>query len=517
MSWKSMLGKTALALGVVAGAATLYVQATKPDRPVVTLHPAGPLMLTGVTIVDVRDGAHNPGQSVLMDGGRIIRIGPGDLAPGDTAVQRVDATGRFVVPGYNDMHTHALGPADPSGSLALMLVNGITGFRQMHGSNELLDERRTSRLPIGKDAPALLTMPGALLTPFTANDPAMAVATVREEKENGADFIKIGLVSRPVLYAALAEARRLNLPVAGHVPPAVDVVDAARRGMHAIEHLGPSDGALVACSSAHDELRRELDALPTMKGPPVRLAFLDGIAGYILDRLVVNPAVLTSPDDTRRREILVRTFDEPRCRQVARELKASGNWQVPTLIRRKTSEQADDPTFANDPNLRFMDPKTVDLWRATTKKYVEKVPADARQLFRADYALGQRVVKIFDEEGVPMLTGSDSVGAGWTIPGFSLHQEFDELAKAGLPPLRILQMTTIDAARFLGRTTTMGSVEPGHNADLVLLDADPTQNVANLHRIVGVVRAGFYYDKPALDALKEHVAAGGGYLPGPAR
>lgn len=512
MGLRSKLAKGVLALGVVIAGIHVYGEATKPARPVVTLPKAARLMLMDVIIVDPRDGKLTPGQSVLMDGGRIVGIGAGDLASGDKGVQRVTATGKYLVPGYNDMHAHPLGSDDPSGSLALMLANGITGFRQMHGSDDLLDERRASRLPIGKDAPALLSMPGALLTPLNASNAQMAVKTVREEKAAGADFLKVGLVSRPVLYAVLTEAKRLGMPVAGHVPPSVDVVDAAQRGMGAIEHLGPSDGALVACSSAHDRLRRELDAVPAMKGPPVRLPFLDGIAEYFLNKLVVNPAVQTKPDDTRRRAILVKTFDEARCRKVARELRAAGNWQVPTLIRRKASEQADDPAFARDPNLRFMPPETVELWRSTTARYVEKVPAQARRLFREDYALGLRVVKIFDEEGVPMLAGSDAVGAGWEVPGFSLHQEFDELAKAGLSPLRILQMTTIDSARFLGRTTTMGTVESGRNADLLLLDGDPTRDVANLHRIAGVVRAGFYYDRVALDALKQRVAAGKGYL-----
>ena len=110
-----------------------------------------------------------------------------------------------------------------------------------------------------------------------------------------------------------------------------------------------------------------------------------------------------------------------------------------------------------------------------------------------------------------MLAGSDESG-GWEVPGFSLHVEFDELAKVGLSPLRILQMTTCDAAEFLGRTGTMGSVGPGKGADLVLLDADPTLDVRNLHRVAGVVRAGFYFGRKDLDALLARVEAGKGHL-----
>jgi imidazolonepropionase-like amidohydrolase len=78
------------------------------------------------------------------------------------------------------------------------------------------------------------------------------------------------------------------------------------------------------------------------------------------------------------------------------------------------------------------------------------------------------------------------------VPGYSLHQEFDELARAGLSPLRVLQTVTLDAAEFLGRTSTLGTVELGKRADLVLLEANPLENVEHLHAIVGVVRAGRY-------------------------
>jgi predicted amidohydrolase len=95
---------------------------------------------------------------------------------------------------------------------------------------------------------------------------------------------------------------------------------------------------------------------------------------------------------------------------------------------------------------------------------------------------------------------------GWEIPGFALHQEFDQLAAAGLTPLRILQTTTLNAAEFLGRTDTTGTVEPGKAADLVLLSGDPIDDVANLHGIAGVVRAGQYYSPEILAATVESVA-----------
>jgi imidazolonepropionase-like amidohydrolase len=103
--------------------------------------------------------------------------------------------------------------------------------------------------------------------------------------------------------------------------------------------------------------------------------------------------------------------------------------------------------------------------------------------------------------------GSDSGGAAWEVPGLALHQEFDELARAGLSPLRVLQMTTWNAAEFMNATDVMGSVAAGKHADLVLLEANPVESVDHLRRICGVVRGGRYLGPADLDALKKKVAA----------
>ena len=129
-----------------------------------------------------------------------------------------------------------------------------------------------------------------------------------------------------------------------------------------------------------------------------------------------------------------------------------------------------------------------------------------RSTYRDHYTRQLNMVRIFDEEGVHMMAGSDVSGSGWEIPGFALHQEFDQLAAAGLTPLRILQMATINAAEFLGRTDAMGALEPGKDADIVLLGANPLESVAHLHDIAGVVRAGRYHSPETLTSTIESIA-----------
>ena len=179
-------------------------------------------------------------------------------------------------------------------------------------------------------------------------------------------------------------------------------------------------------------------------------------------------------------------------------------------MRLRTEYLADLPEYEHDPALPYMPPASVRQWHEVTQRYRELPPA-MLATFRDAYRRSLALTKLLADAGVPMLTGTDNGGG---VPGQSLHQEFDELAKAGLGPLKILQMTTLDPARFLDRLATMGSVAAGKNADLVLLDADPIASAQNLHRIAGVVRAGQYHSAAQLAALKARVKAGQGYLAG---
>jgi len=122
-----------------------------------------------------------------------------------------------------------------------------------------------------------------------------------------------------------------------------------------------------------------------------------------------------------------------------------------------------------------------------------------RATYREAYRRQLAPTKLFADAGVPMMLGTEG---GGQAPGQSIHQEFDELAKTGLSPLKIVQMTTVNPAKFLGRSATMGSIEVGKNADIVLVEGNPVESVQNLHRISGVVRAGFYYSQADLDALR---------------
>jgi imidazolonepropionase-like amidohydrolase len=476
----------------------------RQPRPKVELPISGNLRLDGVTIVDTHDGKLTVGMSILMDKGRIVNITPTKEVTRDPLVSTIDATGKFVVPGFNNMHMHVIDQENSSSVLAIMLADGVTGFRQMTGSPEFLEERREGTLPIGKDAPALLAMPGSLLTPFDAGSTDRVIAEIREQKQQGADFIKVGLVSPDVFFAAIAEGKRVGLPVLGHLQEGVDAAQASRAGFRSIEHLGPGDSIWIGCSTEEAVLLADAAQHPLMKAPPVRVpGFLQKMLMKHLQKRLINPAAFDDAAYTVRLQHAFDTYSGTKCRALAAVFVANQTWNVPTLVRLRTQELADSPEYLSDPAMPYIPVASLKAWREVTDKF-HKLPPAMHATDREAYQRQLALTKLFDDAGVRMMVGTDG---GGQVPGQSIHQEFDELAKAGLSPLKILQMTTLNPAEFLGRRTTMGSIEVGKNADIVLLDRNPVEGVQNLHDISGVVRGGFYYSHADLDALRERAKA----------
>ncbi len=461
-----------------------------------------PLVLIGATVVDTQTGKLTPDATVALAEGKIVSVAAG--APAPATGKTIDARGKYLVPGFLDMHVHSLQDPHPGNSLAMLLAHGITGIRQMAGSPELLERRKAGQLDFGPDTPECLAVPGSLLTFANCPTPEAAVEEVRRQKEQGADFIKSIAVSPKAFFASLDEARRLDLPYGGHLSPGVDVIQASKAGLNFVEHLGPTELQLIKCSKAEFLIRIVLRLRPPAP-PPLSPADMQGMAGKllianpVLFRLNMDPKAL---DKTAR---LVSSFQPDKARTLAVACAENHTWQCPTLIRNETMQFGDEPRFTESPDLRYIPTAVRQLWTEVARQYAEKLNPAAKDTLKRLMDLSLRLVKTFDDNGVEMLAGSD-YGGGWVIPGISLHQEFDLLAQAGLSPLTVLQMTTINGARFLKREAAMGTVAPGKEANLVLLDANPIESVQNLHRIHAVVRDGRFYSPEALAHLKESVA-----------
>jgi imidazolonepropionase-like amidohydrolase len=470
------------------------------------------VVINGVTVVNTRDGSLTPGMAVVVDNGKIARIArAGSVQVAGTA-QTIDASEKYVVPGYIDMHAHVVDAADmPTTPWPLMIANGITGFRQMSGSPELLARGQRLRQEIAAGtvvAPEPLVLVGRLFNTVAEGGragittPAQAVQEVLDQKRVGTDFIKVINVSRDVFFATMEESKRQGLDVVGHLFPSVSGTDASNAGMRAYEHLGAILGnILFDCSTDETAVRRGLIAQAIARseqpGPPP--------APQIIRRILANPTISLRQGEVELIQHAIDTYSEDRCRTMAALLAKNETWQVLTLIRVKAMLMAGLPEFQNDPNLKYVAPAVRTMWREVQEIY-DRTPAAWKETYRQLYEYDLKMVGLFKQAGVKIVAGDD-LGGGWIVPGFGLHREFRELAKAGFSPLEVLQTATLNGAEFLRRTATMGTVEEGKNADLVLLEANPISSAENLDRIWGVVLKGRYYSKSALDKMKDDVEA----------
>ena len=459
------------------------------------------LVLSGVTVVDTRTGNLTTNRAVQIVRGKIQRIVPAGTA---LSGEVIDAAGKFLIPGFLDMHTHVLQQEHAiEASSALLLAHGVTGIRQMAGTTEMLRKRRDGTLSLGEHAPELLTLCGEILTPLNAGTPEAGVAEVKRQKAEGTDFIKTIFVSPKTFFATLEEANRQGLPYDGHMSPGVSLTKASKHGMAAIEHLGPTELTLISTSTKewliNLILRFKPPPSPDLSPNAMEKAGRIMIANPILGRLNTDPDALTK---TKR---LIDSYSDSKARKLSATFVQHGTWQCPTLIRDATMRLGDDPKYTQSSALRYVDASKRTFWDSVAKMFSQKVSASGRDTLKRLGEMELKLTRTYDECGVKMMTGTD-FGGGWVIPGVSLHQEFDLLEQAGLTPLRVLQMTTLRGAEFLKRESTMGTVEEGKNANLVLLDSNPVESIGNLHQVHAVIRAGAFYPKQALEEIKEQVA-----------
>lgn len=430
------------------------------------------LLLNNLTIVDTQTGSLISNMSILCSQGKIKDIAPAGTIIVDNDTKVIDATGKYAVPGYLNMHMHVIGEEYTSQSMEQLLANGVTGFRQMSGSFELLNQWRSGAYTSSTDEPAMLTMPGDIMTPMNATTPEIAVEFVRQQEKAGAGFIKIGGVSSDVFHAIQEEANKLGIPVAGHVLPDMDLKEVSKNGFKSVEHFGINFGALISCSTDEKAVRAQATGIPTKftENPIfVQSMKIRGIQRFANEQFIKwGTKTSGGANDEIQLAHIIDTYSEEKAKELGEVYVQNDTWQCPTMVR-----MHEGVFSGND--------------EATSQSL---------------YDLYLSLVKTYDLKGVKMMVGTDG------SQGDAIHKEFDELEKAGISPLHVLQMTTLNGAEFLGSLDDMGTVESGKNADLVLLDENPIESVQNLHKINAVIRAGSYHSKDELDSIKKKYTNG---------
>ena len=451
------------------------------------------LAITHVTVIDGTGRAPQPDQSVLIAAGRIVAVGSSKKIKVPKTARTIDASGKFLLPGFWDMHVHLAGiNADPSWSkqvlLPLLLANGITGVRDMGGDlDALLSWQRDieSGALLGPhivaSGPFLAASGRKTPEQYPVANAAEARAAVDDLKKRGANFIKIiTLPSREAFFAVADESKKQNISFVGHLPFEIGAKEASDAGMRSIEHLLYSAFSL-SFSSKETELRPRL----------VQAEKSGDSAAW--------EAIAHEADATYSPEKAAALFAT---------LKKNGTWVTPTLASLDITSHPEN-WKADDPLLDFVPPSLAKEWRDSLN--------DAEMKQRAAWLARQasndwKLTGELHRASVPLLVGSDSLDA-FVFPGDSFHQELAELVRAGFTPMEALQAATRGAAQFLGREKELGTVEEGHAADVVLLSADPLENIGNTRKIWAVIRKGNYYDREALDAMLARAKAAAAAVP----
>jgi imidazolonepropionase-like amidohydrolase len=469
-----------LSLLIVVGCSAFLGSCSKPNPDVIAI--------THVTVIDSTGAPPQTDSTVLVSGERISAVRPANSIAIPHGARVVDGTGKFLISGLADMHIHLTAAGEPGGSrefiLPLLVANGITTIRDMGGRVDLLkvlrDEIRSGKRlgpQIFFTGPYLDGNPPSFQPSIVVQNAAEATAAVDRLNKQGVDFIKVQSRLQPQAYFAIArESKKLEIRFVGHVPDSITAAQASEAGQASIEHL---TGVLLGTSAQEDDLRRDQLVPP----PPKGSFFAAAQRTRVWQRKLLDSR---SPEKT---EELIREFVRNR------------TWQVPTFpTLAHLGFLTPETDLGNDARLKYVPAKMREIWEQGRKSQLENRTAADFHLRSEIVSRSLEIVGKMNTADVPIMAGTDAPAPN-VLPGFALHEDLLFLVQAGLTPMQALQAATLNPAKFLGRSDEQGSIAPGKRADLVLLDANPQEDIRNTQKIRAVVLNGRVLERSELDTL----------------
>jgi imidazolonepropionase-like amidohydrolase len=385
-------------------------------------------------------------QTVLVKNGRITAIGDDARVKADKGALIVDAKGKYLTPGWSEMHAHVPAVEDLAPMkevLMLYLVNGITTIRGMLGNSRHLELR--DKVRSGEVLGPNFYTTGPAFSGQTVKTAARGIEMVREEKAAGYDYLKLlpGLTKETFPGIAKTSAE-LGIPMVGHVSFAVGVWAAIDAGYSSIDHL---DGFVEAITPGIDTLAEQETGL------------FSTWTAY--------------------------SADPGRIPKLIAALKQKNIRVVPTqAIAERWLSPEPAEAFANDPDLKYMKPEDVKNWMNAKNSYHNN-PRFNRAHSEAFVNIRRQLILACQKGGVPLLLGCDAPQV-LNVPGFATHHEMKYLVAAGLSPFEVLKTGTVNVADYL-RKTDSGVIKVGNVSDLVLLNGNPLEDIGHAKNIEGVM------------------------------
>lgn len=418
--------------------------------------------------MDVLTGEIREHQSIEIDSGKIRHI-TGVLGDTKGFQTVIDGKGKYVMPGLAEMHAHI--PSPPVSketveeTLFLYLSNGITTVRGMLGHPSHLELKK-------------LVADGDVLGPriFTSS-PSLNGNTVKTEEEakvkvtqyqkDGYDFLKIhpGIL-RPVFDQIVKTAKDVDIPFAGHVPVDVGIRHALNSGYASIDHV---DGFLEGLVPE------------TRKVNPRENGFFGYNFTMLADTTLIPALVSLAKDNTV--------------------------WIVPTqsLFERWFAPVSSDELL-NEPEMIYMPVTTLTNWKIRKEQSMGKGTNFNVPQWERFNAIRLQLIKALQDNGHGILLGSDAPQL-FNVPGFSIHHEIQGMLNAGLSPLQIIQSGTINPAIYFDQQEVFGQIKEGMVADLLLLRANPLEDITALKKLDGVMIGGRLIDRKTIDKKLKVIAA----------
>jgi imidazolonepropionase-like amidohydrolase len=419
-------------------------------------------VVTNVTLIDVEKGIAVPGQTVIVVDDRIDKIGAqGNVdIPKDAVI--INGRGLYLMPGLVDAHVHYF---DAPVFGRLMIANGVLLVRDTGMPNEYILPLR-DELNSGKMLGPELITTGAILDGDPPIIPSISVgiktpeqgrAEVHKQAAAGVDMIKTySRLDKDVFLAIVDEAKKQNLKVVSHLPESIYIEDAAAVGLGSSEHFNGFEKVIAK-----------------LLGEPVNLTFTGQAsdAGYFQRLDEVNPQELQA---------------------VYQRIRASGMTLCPTVVTFKTLTNMEPYWSGNFPRSEYISPGVTDLWKSLWTQQ-QNLPDFIWQNW-------MRMVVDLNKAGVPLMIGTDLMLPG-IIPGYSAHEEMMIWQEAGIPPADILRSATLVPAHFMDLDDRLGSISEGKTASMVLVRANPLEDISNTQQIESLFLRGKYFSREDLNQL----------------
>jgi len=437
-----------------------------------------------VNVVPMTSEIITKDQTVLIEGDRIIAVGPRSRISIPVNATIIDGEGAYLMPGLADMHVHTNQNWDsetwPVSPLVLYLANGVTTIRDFGPSGEELTyalEWRDQIQAGTRIGPTIYTS-GKILFVSPLGDPR---GLVRENFELGFDFLKLySYLSHEDFRESLTAAQELGMYSASHVPFAIGLDGALAEGMNEIAHV--------------EELLFEFINFDRNKqlSPDGWLDYLklSAVDQFDLSSGFIESGFTRQHADTKQHILVaLSAYETPLCTTMVAD----------DVIQQKLFEL---DAFLARPELGFIPAAYLDLLRNGEEKH-QLICKGVENLCAFKYDIDRWMLAELHQAGIPLLLGTDS-GVLAIVPGYSIHDELSILVDAGFSAYEAIKTGTVNAAEVVEQMVGeggFGTVEVGKRADLLLMDRNPLENVGAIRDLRGVMAAGRWYTHGELFAL----------------